>query len=63
MIFRALEEWPVNIKQSILIGDKESDIESANRAGIHGYRFESSQNLDWLIREIIETHRSYVGKC
>ena len=58
MILRALEEWPVNIKQSVLIGDKESDIESANRAGIPGYRFESSQRLDRLIREIIETHRS-----
>ena len=58
MILRALEEWPVNIKQSVLIGDKESDIESANRVGIPGYRFESSQRLDKLIHEIIATRRS-----
>ena len=34
MILEAANRYPVNLVNSWLIGDKESDIESANRAGI-----------------------------
>jgi D-glycero-D-manno-heptose 1,7-bisphosphate phosphatase len=39
MILRALSDIPIDRKQSFLIGDKESDIEAARRAGIPGFLF------------------------
>lgn len=39
LILKAFKEWPINTKKSILIGDKETDIEAANNAGIKGYLF------------------------
>jgi D-glycero-D-manno-heptose 1,7-bisphosphate phosphatase len=40
MLLRAMEEWPVDRARSFLIGDRESDIEAARRAGIAGFKFE-----------------------
>jgi len=34
MILRAVEEFDIDLAESILIGDKESDIEAGKRAGI-----------------------------
>ncbi len=34
MILKAKEEFNINLKESILIGDKESDIEAGKRAGV-----------------------------
>lgn len=39
MLLAALQEWPVDTDRSILIGDKESDIEAAKQAGITGILF------------------------
>lgn len=40
MILRALSEWPVDRERSFLIGDQETDLEAARRAGIRGFRYE-----------------------
>lgn len=43
MLLKAFEEWPmVDIENSWLIGDKPSDIEAANRAGIKSVLFTGS---------------------
>ena len=39
MILRAIKDLPIDAEQSFLLGDKESDVEAAQRAGIPGYLF------------------------
>lgn len=39
MIARALREWPIDRARSLLIGDKDIDMEAARRAGVPGYQF------------------------
>ncbi len=34
MILRAAKKYNIDLKQSVLIGDKETDIEAARRAGV-----------------------------
>jgi D-glycero-D-manno-heptose 1,7-bisphosphate phosphatase len=40
MIRRAMREWDVSAEGSFLIGDKQSDLEAAEAAGIAGYLIE-----------------------
>ena len=40
MILRAFGEWPIDRAGSFLIGDRDTDIEAARRAGIPGYLFD-----------------------
>ncbi|WP_211108028.1 HAD-IIIA family hydrolase [Niveispirillum cyanobacteriorum] len=46
MILQALTEWPIDIGCSALIGDRQSDLEAARRAGIPGFLFEGGNLLD-----------------
>lgn len=39
MIIDLLETWDISKDRSFLIGDKQSDIQAAEEAGIHGYLF------------------------
>ncbi|MBP2654176.1 MAG: rfaF 3 [Firmicutes bacterium] len=39
LILQALQEWPVEKTNSLLIGDKESDLAAAEAAGIKGFLF------------------------
>lgn len=55
MLLEAAEEFDLDLSASILIGDKPSDVEAAERAGIQ-HRFLACKNekinrsdLDWLI--------------
>lgn len=52
MILRALAEWQVDTTRSFLIGDRESDIEAAQRAGLPGHLYEGGSLLD-LVRKLI----------
>jgi D-glycero-D-manno-heptose 1,7-bisphosphate phosphatase len=40
MILRAFNEWPIDRAGSFLIGDRDTDIAAARRAGIPGYLFD-----------------------
>lgn len=53
MIIRAMAEWPVISERSFLIGDKESDIEAARRAGIKGYLFNEPDLRMFVDKQII----------
>lgn len=52
MILRAFSEWPVDKSRSFLIGDRDSDIEAAQRAGIPGH-FYKGGDVAALVRELI----------
>jgi D,D-heptose 1,7-bisphosphate phosphatase len=49
MITDLLARFPVNADDSILIGDKPSDLEAARAAGLHGHLF-SGGNLENFVR-------------
>ena len=52
MLLRAMRDFPIDREHSFLIGDKDSDLEAARRAGVKGYLFEGS-DLDALVRAIV----------
>lgn len=53
MILRAFSEWPVDKSRSFLIGDRDSDIEAARRAGIPGH-FYKDGDLAARVRKLID---------
>ena len=51
MILRALADWPIDRERSLLVGDKESDIEAAERAGVRALRFHGGDLTQFLAAE------------
>jgi D-glycero-D-manno-heptose 1,7-bisphosphate phosphatase len=58
MILRALIEWPIDPEASLLIGDKESDMEAARRAKIEGLHFEGGNLCNRVGKNIRELART-----
>ena len=54
MLLRAMQDFAIDRERSFLIGDKESDMEAARRAGVKGHLFEGG-DLDALVRRIVES--------
>ena len=52
MIFQAINDLKVEASASFLIGDKESDLQAAQSAGIKGYLFEGGDLFNFL-KEIL----------
>jgi D-glycero-D-manno-heptose 1,7-bisphosphate phosphatase len=52
LILRGIADFRVDPAASFLIGDKESDMEAARRAGVTGYFFEGG-DLDTVVRGIL----------
>lgn len=48
MILRGLADWSLAPEQTVLIGDKASDVEAARRAGVEGLRFSGDDLLAFL---------------
>jgi D,D-heptose 1,7-bisphosphate phosphatase len=48
MILDLLEHWPVDVEQSLLIGDKASDCQAASRSGIDALLFEGGNLHEFL---------------
>jgi D-glycero-D-manno-heptose 1,7-bisphosphate phosphatase len=52
MLLRAMREWPVDAARSVMVGDKEADMEAARRAGLRGLRFRGGDLFDFLAPEL-----------
>ncbi len=52
MLLKAMAEFAIDKDRSFLIGDKDSDLEAARRAGVKGYLFDGG-DLDALVRAIV----------
>jgi len=55
MILRALAEWPIDRARSILVGDKDSDMEAAQRAGVRSLHFRGGDLAAFLASEGLPT--------
>ena len=42
MILRAMRDWPIEIERSVMIGDRDSDMQVAARAGVKGLLVEAN---------------------
>jgi D-glycero-D-manno-heptose 1,7-bisphosphate phosphatase len=51
MILRALADWPIDKSRSILVGDKDSDLEAASRAGVRALHFRGGDLAQFLANE------------
>jgi len=53
MILDLFAHWPIEREQSVLIGDKASDIQAADAAGVAGYLFEGGDLVDFVRRRAL----------
>ena len=54
MIEQACRDWPVDRRHSLLIGDKDRDVEAARRAGIPGHLYREGDNLEDMVRGLLD---------
>ncbi len=52
MLLRAMADWPIDRSRSMLIGDRNTDIEAARRAGVTGHLFQGG-DLDQFIQAVL----------
>lgn len=50
MILRAAKEWNVDVTHSFLVGDKDTDMQAAERAGLPGIKFEAGDHLEEVVK-------------
>jgi D-glycero-D-manno-heptose 1,7-bisphosphate phosphatase len=52
LLQRAMRDFPIDRERSFMIGDKDSDMEAARRAGVAGHLFQGG-DLDAFVQEIL----------
>lgn len=55
MLLDLASKWHVDLQRSVMIGDRQTDVEAGRSAGCHSYLFRSG-DLDKLAREILKRH-------
>lgn len=56
MLLQAMRDWPISPHRSLLIGDKDTDIQAATAANISGILLSPSDDLAKIVADIISTH-------
>ena len=52
MLLTAMADWPVDRARSLMVGDKDADLEAARRAGVRGLKFEGGDLRQFLEQEL-----------
>ena len=55
LFFDLADKWHLDLSQSVMIGDRHSDVEAGRRAGCHSYLFDG-HDLNQLAQQIIYKH-------
>jgi len=55
LLFNLARKWNIDLNASVMIGDRDSDVEAGKRAGAHGYLF-TKDSLDDLAKQVISAH-------
>ena len=61
MILDLLAHWGVEGRRSILVGDKESDLEAARASGVEGYLYPGGNLLEFVEPLVTQLQRVAVG--
>ena len=61
LLFDLANKWQIDLSQSVMIGDRSTDVEAGQRAGCHSYLF-GGDDLSRLAQQIIATHFNPNGK-
>lgn len=48
MLLQAMADWPVDVSRSLMVGDKDADMEAARRAGVRGLKFQGGDLWEFL---------------
>lgn len=56
MLFALAQKWHITLADSVMIGDRPSDCEAGKAAGMTSYLSHPEENLDKLVKTVIETH-------
>jgi D-glycero-D-manno-heptose 1,7-bisphosphate phosphatase len=54
-ILMLADKWKIDLSRSVMIGDRDSDVEAGRRAGLHSYLFDKT-DLDALAQNVLATH-------
>ena len=57
LLINLAQKWKIDLRASVMIGDRDSDVEAGRRAGAHGYLF-TQNSLDDLAKQVMSTHFS-----
>ena len=58
LFFDLANKWQIDLSASVMIGDRDSDVEAGERAGMCAYLF-TQNNLDDLAKQVISIHFPY----
>ena len=56
MITALAQKWGITLGDSVMIGDRDSDVLAGQKAGCHSYLFDPKTNLDALVKTILAIH-------
>jgi len=54
MILKAVKEFQIDLKKSIMFGDSETDVKAANHAGCTGILVKKSDSMKNIIEKYLE---------